>query len=155
VDLLLFSNMASLPGWQIECLFTSQPLGLAQDDSAVARMMIEQHPKALGIPYAMFKTRKEVWELLQVMGDTTKAKGKTIRDKVLLVLTDLEMPEMDGFMLICNIEQDPRVPSLPVIIHFSLTGATNEGQTKRLSAHGQWLSPSPITYLMVSRTCTS
>jgi len=43
--------------------------------------------------------------------------GKHIKDKVALVLTDLEMPEMDGFTLTRNIKQDGRFNQVPVIIH--------------------------------------
>jgi len=107
---------------------------MAADDSAVARMMIEQGLKAMGIDYVMSKTGKELWDRLQVMSEQAKAEGKTIRDKVALVLTDLEMPEMDGFTLTRNIKQDPLFKILPVIIHSSLTGAANEGHVKSVGA---------------------
>ena len=55
-------------------------------------------------------------------------------DKVALVLTDLEMPEMDGFTLTRNIKQDPRLKLIPVIIHSSLTGTTNEEHVKKVGA---------------------
>jgi two-component system chemotaxis response regulator CheV len=62
------------------------------------------------------------------------AEGKTIQDKVALVLTDLEMPVMDGFTLTRNIKQDTRFRSIPVIIHSSLTGTANEGHVKSVGA---------------------
>ena len=107
---------------------------LAADDSAVARMMIEQGLKAMGVPYIMTKTGKEAWDELAVINERAKAEGKTIRDKVALVLTDLEMPEMDGFTLTRNIKQDPRFKAIPVVIHSSLTGATNESHVKSVGA---------------------
>jgi two-component system chemotaxis response regulator CheV len=107
---------------------------LAADDSAVARMMIEQGLKAMNVEYVMTKTGKEAWERLQAMHADASAQGKSIRDKVALVLTDLEMPEMDGFTLTRNIKQDPRFSGIPVIIHSSLTGTTNEGHVKSVGA---------------------
>ena len=107
---------------------------LAADDSAVARMMIEQGLKAMGVPYIMTKTGKEAWERLQAISAQAVAEGKTVKDKVALVLTDLEMPEMDGFTLTRNIKQDPRFGAIPVIIHSSLTGTTNEGHVKSVGA---------------------
>ena len=107
---------------------------LAADDSAVARMMIEQGLKAMGVPYIMTKTGQEAWDRLQAISTDAQAEGKTARDKVALVLTDLEMPEMDGFTLTRNIKQDPRFKSLPVIIHSSLTGTTNESHVKSVGA---------------------
>ena len=107
---------------------------LAADDSAVARMMIEQGLTAMGIPYVMCKTGQEAWTRLQSMADQAEAEGKSIKEKVALVLTDLEMPEMDGFTLTRNIKQTPRFQSIPVIIHSSLTGSTNEAHVKSVGA---------------------
>ena len=107
---------------------------LAADDSAVARMMIEQGLKAMGVPFIMTKTGKEAWDRLQEISAAASAEGKTVQDKIALVLTDLEMPEMDGFTLTRNIKQDARFKSIPVIIHSSLTGATNEAHVKSVGA---------------------
>jgi two-component system chemotaxis response regulator CheV len=107
---------------------------LAADDSALARSMIEQGLASMGVPYIMTKTGKEAWERLQAMHTQAIAEGKTVRDKVALVLTDLEMPEMDGFTLTRNIKSDTRFKSIPVIIHSSLTGAANEGHVKSVGA---------------------
>jgi two-component system chemotaxis response regulator CheV len=107
---------------------------LAADDSAVARMMIEQGLKAMSIPYIMTKSGKEAWDKLASLQAEAVAQGKSIKDKVALVLTDLEMPEMDGFTLTRNIKQDARYAGIPVIIHSSLTGSTNEGHVKSVGA---------------------
>ena len=107
---------------------------LAADDSAVARSMIEQGLNALGAAYIMTKTGKEAWERLQSISDEAIKQGKTVHDKVALVLTDLEMPEMDGFTLTRNIKQDARFKGLPVVIHSSLSGKTNESHVKSVGA---------------------
>jgi two-component system chemotaxis response regulator CheV len=107
---------------------------LAADDSAVARMMIEQGLNAMGAPYLMAKTGQEAWERLQTLEAAAKAEGKTVQDKVALVLTDLEMPVMDGFTLTRNIKQDPRFSAIPVVIHSSLTGTANEAHVKSVGA---------------------
>ena len=59
-----------------------------------------------------------------------------MHDRVALVLTDLEMPEMDGFTLTRNIKQDKRFNDIPVVIHSSLTGAANEDHVHRVGADG-------------------
>lgn len=107
---------------------------LVADDSALARSMISEGLTAMGIPYIMTKTGKEAWERLQAIATEAQAEGKTARDKVALMLTDLEMPEMDGFTLTRNIKGDARFKSLPVVIHSSLTGAANEGHVKSVGA---------------------
>ncbi len=107
---------------------------LAADDSPVARMMIEQGLAAMGVGYVMTKTGQEAWERLQAIETEAQAEGKTAQDKVALVLTDLEMPVMDGFTLTRNIKQDPRFKSIPVVIHSSLTGTTNEAHVQSVGA---------------------
>ncbi|MDP2028139.1 MAG: chemotaxis protein [Thiobacillus sp.] len=109
---------------------------LAADDSLVARTMIEEGLTAMGLPYIMCKTGKEAWDQLQAISSKAQADGHEIGDKIALVLTDLEMPEMDGFTLTRNIKQDPRFSSIPVVIHSSLTGAANEAHVKKVGADG-------------------
>lgn len=107
---------------------------LAADDSLVARTMIEEGLTAMGLPYIMCKTGKEAWDQLQAISDKAQAEGKTVQDKIALVLTDLEMPEMDGFTLTRNIKQDIRFSAIPVVIHSSLTGSANEAHVKKVGA---------------------
>jgi two-component system chemotaxis response regulator CheV len=107
---------------------------LAADDSLVARTMIEEGLTAMGLPYQMCKTGQEAWDQLQAIAVKAQAEGKTVNDRIALVLTDLEMPEMDGFTLTRNIKQDPRFSSIPVVIHSSLTGSANEAHVRKVGA---------------------
>ena len=109
---------------------------LVADDSAVARSVIELGLKAMGVPYVMTKTGKEAWDRLNAMAADAKKEGATIRDRIALVLTDLEMPEMDGFTLTRHIKSDARFDGIPVVIHSSLTGSTNENHVKSVGADG-------------------
>jgi len=107
---------------------------LAADDSVIARTMIEQGLTAMGLPYIMCKTGKEAWDQLLAISSKAQDEGKTVQDRIALVLTDLEMPEMDGFTLTRNIKQDARFSSIPVVIHSSLTGSTNEAHVRNVGA---------------------
>ncbi|RJF96177.1 chemotaxis protein [Noviherbaspirillum saxi] len=109
-------NLAMKPGTVI----------LAADDSVVARKLIEQGLAAIGAPYIMTKTGKEAWDQLNAIATQAEAEGLQIRDKVAMVLSDLEMPEMDGFTLTRNIKNSSRLSSMPVVIHSSLSGSANE-----------------------------
>jgi two-component system chemotaxis response regulator CheV len=107
---------------------------LAADDSGMARALIEKGLETMGAPFIMTKTGKEAWEKLQSIASAAEAEGKTVHDKVAMVLTDLEMPEMDGFTLTRNIKQSPRFKAIPVVIHSSLSGSTNEDHVKSVGA---------------------
>ncbi len=99
---------------------------LAADDSATARSLIERGLTAMGLPFIMTKTGKEAWDRLQSISDAAVSEGKSVHDKIALVLTDLEMPEMDGFTLTRHVKGDARFRNIPVVIHSSLTGSANE-----------------------------
>ena len=107
---------------------------LAADDSVVARSLIEQGLEAMGLPFVMTKTGKEAWDQLNYLAAAAETEGKTIYDKVALVLTDLEMPEMDGFTLTRSIKKSSRFGNMPVVIHSSLSGTTNEEHVKTVGA---------------------
>ncbi|MES2150493.1 MAG: chemotaxis protein [Pseudomonadota bacterium] len=107
---------------------------LAADDSVVARALIEQGLDAMGAPFIMTKSGKECWDQLHTIAAAAEKEGKTVTDKVALVLTDLEMPEMDGFTLTRNIKKSARFSALPVVIHSSLSGTTNEDHVKSVGA---------------------
>ena len=109
---------------------------LAADDSKVARAMIEDGLSTLGVPYFMTKSGKEAWEKLQSLAAEAQREGKQIGDKVALMLTDLEMPEMDGFTLTRNIKSDQRYKNIPVVIHSSLSGSANEDHVRSVGANG-------------------
>ena len=72
--------------------------------------------------------------MLGEIADLTASKGATVRDEIALVLTDLEMPEMDGFTLTRKIKADARLKSLPVVIHSSLSGEASEEHVRKVGA---------------------
>jgi two-component system chemotaxis response regulator CheV len=109
---------------------------LAADDSVVARSLLEQGFDAMGLPFIMTKTGKEAWDQLNAIATSAEAEGKTVYDKVAMILTDLEMPEMDGFTLTRNVKKTARFASMPVVIHSSLSGTTNEEHVRSVGADG-------------------
>ena len=124
---------------------------LVADDSAVARTVIELGLKAMGCPFIMTKSGKEAWEKLDQMGREAQANGQSVQDKVALVLTDLEMPEMDGFTLTRNIKADKRFAGIPVVIHSSLTGTTNENHVRTVGADAYVAKFSPRDFAATIR----
>lgn len=114
----------------------SDTMVLAADDSFVARALMGKTLEAMGAAYEMVHSGKEAWDRLVALDAAARAQGQTIADKVALVLTDLEMPELDGFALTRNIKQDARFSMLPVVIHSSLSGAATEKHAESVGADG-------------------
>ncbi|SHG71140.1 chemotaxis protein [Massilia sp. CF038] len=109
-------------------------LVLAADDSSVARMLIEGMLKELKINYEMVASGKQLWDRLNQIEAQAVADGSAAKKKVAMVLSDLEMPEMDGFTLTRKIKQDSRYSSIPVVIHSSLSGGANEAHVNGVGA---------------------
>lgn len=113
-------------------LFTSiKPIGqenitiLFADDSSVARGQIERTLNALGVKAIPAVNGRVAWDELRKLADHADASGKKVKDLIQLVLTDVEMPEMDGYILTKNIKSDPRFAGIPVIMHSSLSSTSN------------------------------
>jgi two-component system chemotaxis response regulator CheV len=109
-------------------------IGIVAEDSKVARAMLEQGMKMMDVPVLMHVTGLEAWNKIKKMADEARAEGVPISDKIAFVLTDLEMPEMDGFTLTLNIKRDEFLKKIPVIIHSSLSGSTNEDHVRKVGA---------------------
>ncbi|SUG32308.1 receptor/regulator protein [Salmonella enterica subsp. arizonae] len=106
------------------------------EDSKVARAMLEKGLNAMEIPHQMHVTGKDAWVKIQQLAQEAEAEGKPISEKIALVLTDLEMPEMDGFTLTRKIKTDERLKKIPVVIHSSLSGSANEDHVRKVKADG-------------------
>lgn len=96
------------------------------DDSSVARGQIQRTLDAMGVKYAASINGRLAWEELQKIAGYAESQGKKAKDLIHLVLTDVEMPEMDGYILTKNIKSDPRFAGIPVLMHSSLSSMSNQ-----------------------------
>ena len=96
------------------------------DDSTIARKQIERTLDAMQVRHRHFVNGQAAWEDLARLADYAESQKRPVRDFVQLVLTDVEMPEMDGYMLTRQIKNDARFAGVPVIMHSSLSGMQNQ-----------------------------
>ncbi len=110
---------------------TIQPLGkegmtiLYADDSSVARGQIEKTLNVLGIRGISAMNGRQAWDELQKIANYAEASHRPVKEFVQLILTDVEMPEMDGYILTKSIKSDPRFSGIPVLMHSSLSSMSN------------------------------
>lgn len=96
------------------------------DDSVVARKQIQRTLDAMCVKSVSAINGREAWVELEKMADYAQSIGRKASDLISLVLTDVEMPEMDGYILTKKIKSDPRFVGVPVIMHSSLSGMSNQ-----------------------------
>ncbi len=107
---------------------------LFADDSNIARKQITKALERMGVDYTVNINGAEAWKQLQKIADQCEQEGRDIKTEIDLVLTDVEMPEMDGYVLTQLIKADPRMQHLPVIMHSSLSAAANKNMGKGVGA---------------------
>jgi two-component system, chemotaxis family, chemotaxis protein CheV len=96
------------------------------DDSSVARKQIERTLNALQVKGVSAINGRQAWQELQKIADYADAAKVEVKDLVQVILTDVEMPEMDGYILTRKIKEDRRFAGIPVLMHSSLSGTSNQ-----------------------------
>ncbi len=107
---------------------------LFADDSMVARTQIQTTLKRMGINFIGTRNGLEAWNKLLELAQKAEENGMQVHDLVSAVLTDVEMPEMDGYVLTKNIKRDHRFDGVPVIMHSSLSAQANVSMGKTVGA---------------------
>ncbi len=107
---------------------------LFADDSSVARKQIAKTLDKMGVKYISAKNGLEAWDKLKELADRATANGIHLKDHIQAVLTDVEMPEMDGYVLTKNIKEDSRLKDIPVVMHSSLSADANISLGKAVGA---------------------
>lgn len=93
---------------------------LVADDSATIRMMVEKNLANANFQPIITNNGAEALKKAMAFKEQAEAEGKDITEFVDLILSDIEMPLMDGFSLTKNIKEDPVLQKLPVILYSSI-----------------------------------
>lgn len=104
---------------------------LLVDDSGVARNQVERNLSETGVTFTSLTNGREALEYLNALAD----EGKQVGKEFLMIISDIEMPEMDGYTLTKRIKQDPRLADLTILLHSSLSGIFNEAMVKKVGAN--------------------
>jgi two-component system chemotaxis response regulator CheV len=107
---------------------------LVVDDSVVARKQVKRVLDQMGIESTLKTNGAEALEQLQAWADEEAQRGR-VSDWLSLVISDIEMPKLDGYSLTKRIREDPRLKDLHVILHSSLSGVFNESMVKKVGAN--------------------
>jgi two-component system, chemotaxis family, chemotaxis protein CheV len=106
------------------------------DDSSVARKQIERTLDAMGLRHVGAINGRAAWEELEKIALHAELVGRPVHELLHLVLTDVEMPEMDGYILTRRIKSDPRFAGIPVLMHSSLSSQSNQSLGKSVGVDG-------------------
>lgn len=117
-DSTLFGGISLLGRDDLTVLFA--------DDSSVARGQIRRTLDAMGVRCIEAVNGRAAWEELRRIADNAERVGRPVKDFLQVILTDVEMPEMDGYLLTRSIKGDSRFNDIPVLMHSSLSSNSNQ-----------------------------
>jgi two-component system chemotaxis response regulator CheV len=103
---------------------------LIVDDSSVARKQVSRCLQSVGVEVTALNDGRQALEYLKGMAD----EGRHPEDELLMMISDIEMPEMDGYTLTAEVRADPRLQHLHILLHTSLSGVFNQAMVKKVGA---------------------
>ncbi|QSX77629.1 chemotaxis protein CheV [Agrilutibacter solisilvae] len=103
---------------------------LVVDDSRVARNQIRAVLNQLGLEAMLLSDGRQALEHLQALAQG----GQPPQERYAMVISDIEMPAMDGYTLTTEIRRDPALRGLHVLLHTSLSGVFNQAMVERVGA---------------------
>lgn len=122
---------------------------LVVDDSRVARNQIRSVLDQIGVGSTLLSDGRQALDHLK----QTAADGHKPSETYAMVISDIEMPAMDGYTLTTEIRRDPALADLFVLLHTSLSGVFNNAMVERVGANAfvAKYSPSELAEQVMSR----
>lgn len=100
------------------------------DDSTVARKQLTRCLETIGLEVVSFNDGRQTWDFLLEQVEA----GRRLNDDYLMLISDIEMPEMDGYTLTSNIRNHPELSDMHVVLHTSLSGVFNQTMVEKVGA---------------------
>lgn len=101
---------------------------LVADDSLIARRRIVGLLNEMNIECVVVQDGREALERLLELAEAAPG------ERIDLVVSDIEMPRLDGYALTRAIRESPALRRLKVVLHSSLSGLFNEGMIREVKA---------------------
>ncbi|MDB2386288.1 chemotaxis protein CheV [Shewanella sp.] len=101
------------------------------DDSSVARKQIIRSLTSLNLKIDTAKDGNEALTKLRAVA----ADLDDVSTEIPLIISDIEMPEMDGYTLTAEIRDDPKLRNIKVVLHTSLSGVFNQAMVEKVGAN--------------------
>jgi two-component system chemotaxis response regulator CheV len=103
---------------------------LIVDDSTIARKQIQRVVEGMGIRTTLKKDGAEAFAYLKEI----LASGRDPYSELVMIICDIEMPEMDGYTFTAEVRNHPDLKKLHIVLHTSLSGVFNEAMVRKVGA---------------------
>jgi two-component system chemotaxis response regulator CheV len=116
---------------------SNKPILIAEDSHMLAKMLEESLTKAGYSNLTITSNGQEAWNILE----SIKLSGAELEEKAACLITDIEMPQMDGHHLTKLVKEDGYLKRLPVIIFSSLINDDMQKKGRSIGADAQITKP--------------
>ncbi len=106
---------------------------LLVDDSPTARRIEKEALEKMGFEVIEAKNGEEG---LQKLNELYAVYGEKLKEKLKLILSDIEMPKMDGYHMAAKIHEDKRFSDIPLIFSSSISDAFSDVRGAEVGAEG-------------------
>ncbi len=134
-----------------EKLFENKPIVVTAEDSLTIRKLISERLIIAGFDLKPFNDGEQAWKFLEGVSQKV-SEGANLKDLVNVVITDIEMPNLDGYTLTKKIKSDKNLSGLPVVIFSSLVNDEISHKGKAVGADAQLSKPEIGELLETVRT---
>lgn len=104
---------------------------LIVDDSKIARKQITRCLEGVGVEVVAMNDGLQAWQHLEEIAE----RGERVEDYYMMMISDIEMPEMDGYTLASHVRADSRLSSFYIVLHSSLSGVFNKAMVEKVGAN--------------------
>ncbi|WP_457571035.1 chemotaxis protein [Desulfovulcanus sp.] len=125
----------------IDISLENQYTALVVDDSGTVRNMLANVLEQANFKVISARNGQEAWDKLLEIKKLAEKENKEVNDILQIVISDIEMPSVDGLNLTKRIKQDPKLNALPVILFSSLISEKTQHKGKSVGADDQVSKP--------------
>ena len=125
---------------KINIKMIGKPIAVTAEDSVTVRKMISDRLNMAGFEIHSFNDGFEAWQFLLETANSVKT-VEELKTKVNVIITDIEMPQMDGYSLTKQVKSHPLLSKIPVLIFSSIVSQEILHKGKSVGADAQLTKP--------------
>jgi two-component system chemotaxis response regulator CheV len=108
-------------------------MALVLDDSLTARRIVKESLESMGFTVIEARDGEEALEKLE---ELYEAYGEDVENKLKIIISDVEMPRMDGFHFAARVKDDERFKSIPIVFNSSISDHFSEDRGLEAGGEG-------------------
>jgi len=120
---------------------SEKPIVIVEDSVFLKKMILQALEMAGYTKVTSFDNGQDAWEYLEHVRNDCKSNGRLIESMVSIIITDIEMPRMDGHHLTKLVKSDDFLRKVPVIVFSSLIDEVQKSHGEKIGVDAHLSKP--------------